>query len=237
MHKPMRATLLLGIAAVGALVLGDASAAQKRTARHAPATTPQPGVSARIPPGSRAPKTVGTLGYDNDIPAARFGGLDVPVGNNFNVGGLSPFSIMTVSFRLAGCFTTPYVGARAVIQDIDPTAMTVMVLASFSAGAGPGASCDGGAVYTGMLPAPIPNHFGPFFGGILNTPFTDCSGNTAVGGTCDGVALSAGTMDPGLGFHAVVVHGNMYTAIAPARNAIFRVSGDFPVELMDLSVE
>jgi hypothetical protein len=45
-------------------------------------------------------------------------------------------------------------------------------------------------------------------------------------------------MDPGMGFHAVVVNGSMYTAIAPAKNAIIRViGGNVPVELMDLSVE
>jgi hypothetical protein len=42
---------------------------------------------------------------------------------------------------------------------------------------------------------------------------------------------------PGTGLHAVAVNGGMYTAIAPAKNAIFRVTGDLPVELMNLSVE
>lgn len=239
MRKATRVTVLVFVAAGGALVLGGASAAPKRTARHAPGTARQPGTVVKAPPGTRATNVIGTLGYDNDIPASRFGGLGVPVGNNFNVAVPTQFfSIASVSFRLAGCFTTPYVGARAFVEDINPTAMTVMALATFSANAGPGVSCNGGAVYTGMLPAPVQNPASPFFAGILNTPFGGCSGNTGVGGTCEGVALSAGTMDPGMGFHAVVVNGNMYTAIAPAKNAIVRVSGgNVPVELMDLSVE
>jgi hypothetical protein len=243
MHKNMRAAMLVAVAGVVALVVGDVSAAQKvvghkRTAVHPRGTVAQKGAVIKAKPGTRAPNVVGTLGYDNDIPASRFGAVNVPVGNNFNVGFIDPHSIAAVSFRLAGCFTTPYVGARAFVQDINPTAMTVMGLATFSAGAGPGANCNGASVYTGMLPAPVVGHSGPFFAGVLNTPFAGCSGNTGVGGTCEGVALSAGTMDPGQGFHAVVVNGGMYTAIAPARNAIFRATGDnLPVELMGLSVE
>jgi hypothetical protein len=243
MHKNMRAAMLVAVAGVVALVVGDVSAAQKvvgrkRTPLHPRGTVAQKGAVIKAKPGTHAPNVIGTLGYDNDTPASRFGALGVPVGNNFNVGFLDPHSIMSVSFRLAGCFTTPYVGALAVVQDINPTAMTAMGLATFSAGAGPGVSCNGGAVYTGMLPAPVVGHSGPFFGGIMNTAFAGCSGNTGVGGTCDGVALSAGTMDPGQGFHGVVVNAGMYTAIAPVKNAIFRATGDnLPVELMGLSVE
>lgn len=224
------------------MVVGDVSAAQKagqkRTPRHARGTTAQKGSVIKAKPGTHAPNVVGTLGYDNDTPASRFGALGIPVGNAFNNGFLDPHSIQAVSFRLAGCFTTPYVGAVAFIQDLDPTAMTAMGLATFSANAGPGVSCSGAAVYTGMLPAPVVAHNGPFFGGILNTPFGGCSGATGVGGTCEGVALSAGGADPGMGFHAAVVQGGMYTAIAPVKNAIFRATGDnLPVELMGLSVE
>lgn len=240
MNKNMRAAMLVAVAAVVAFVVGDVSAAQrapKRTPKHAPGTLPQKGAVIKAKPGTRIPNVVGTLNYDNDIPASRFGALAVPVGNNFNVGFLDPHSIAQVSFRLAGCFTTPYIGVLAFVQDINTTAMTVMGLATFSAGAGPGVNCAGASVYTGMLPTPVVGHVGPFFGGILNTPFSGCSGNTGVGGTCDGVALSAG-IDQGQGFHAVVVNGGMYTAIAPAKNAIMRATGDnLPVELMGLSLE
>jgi hypothetical protein len=232
----MRAAVFFAGAAVVTLVVGDVSAAAKRKAKGG--AIAQKGGVINAKPGTRVPTGVGTLGYDNDIPASRNGGVNIPVGNNFNLGFSDPHSIAAVSFRLAACFTTPYVGARAFVHDIDPTLMTAMQLAAFSAGAGPGVSCNGGAVYTGMVPAPIVGHNGPFFGGILNTPFSPCAGNTAVGGTCEGVALSAGGVDPGMGFHAVVVNGAMYTAIAPARNAIFRATGDnLPVELMGLSVE
>jgi hypothetical protein len=241
MNRNMRAAMFVAVAAVVGVVVGDVSAAQrapKRTPRHAPGTLPQKGGVIKAKPGSRATNAIGTLQYDNDIPASRFGALAVPVGNNFNTGFMDPHGISVVSFRLAGCFTTPYVGAVAFVQDINPSAMTVMGLATFSANAGPGASCNGGAVYTGALPAPVVSHSGPFFAGILNTPFGGCSGATGVGGTCEGVALSAGTMDPGMGFHGVVVNGGMYTAIAPVKNAIMRATGDnLPVELMGLSVQ
>jgi hypothetical protein len=92
---------------------------------------------------------------------------------------------------------------------------------------------------------------GPFIAGVHNTPFTGsgCPANSMLNGTCDGVALSAGTMDPGLGFHAfrIPLAGmtfspptTMVTAgVAPIAggNALFRATGDnLPVELMELSV-
>jgi hypothetical protein len=234
MSKTLRGlVVLVGIGAMASSVL--AAQAAKRTAK---AQAPhQIGGRIKAKPGTHI-AAVGTLGYDNDVPNSRFGALTVPVGNNFNTGFADPHSIAQVSFRLAGCFTTPYVGAQAIVADINPTAMTVMNLAQFSAGAGGGVGCNGASVYTGMLPTPAVAQVGPFFGGILNSPFGGCSGNTAVGSTCDGVALSAGTVDPGMGFHGVVVNGGMYTAIAPTKNAIFRATGDnLPVELMGLSVQ
>jgi len=236
MRRIRQAAMLVALAAVAFVWVNYVSAAEKRQPR-AGVKVPQIGGVINVPPGSSVASVVGTVQYDNDIPASRDGANGQPIGNNFN----DPWpahSIAAIAFRLAGCFTTPYVGAHAYIHDINPTLMTVMQLAVFSAGAGPGISCNGAAVYTGMVPAPIMNHTGPFFGGIKNTPFVGCTGMTAVGGTCEGVALSMGTMNPGFGFHGARVNGAMYTAITPVKNAIFRVTGDnLPVELMGFGVK
>jgi hypothetical protein len=235
MRRTGRAVVFAVLAAVVVVWMSSVSAAEKRAGVR---TAPQIGRVLNIPPGGNLPDVIGTLRYDNDIPASRDGTLNIPIGNNFNVGFLNPHSITKVSFRLAGCYVTPYPGALVHIFDVNPTVMTVMQLAQFSGGAGPGNNCAGGAVYSGMVPAPIMGHTGPFVAGIHNTPFAGCAGMTAVGGTCEGVALSAGTMDPGMGFHAVRVNGAMYTAIVPNKNAIFRATGDnLPVELMSFGVK
>ena len=232
MRRIGQAAILVALAAV---LVGSVSAAEQR--QPANKSVPQFGLTR---PAGFQPDVVGTIVFDNNIAASRDGTLNQPIGNRFAAPWVPPgaHSIAQVSFKLAACFTTPYAGARALVHDINPTLMTAMQLAAFSAGAGPGVNCNAANLYTGMLPAPIMGHTGPFFAGILNTPFAGCAGNTMVGGTCEGVALTMGTMDPGMGFHGHRINGAMYTALAPVKNAIFRVTGDnLPVELMGFGVK
>lgn len=238
MRRNGRVVFVAALAAAALVTTTISASAAQRTPKRT--NIPQIGRVINEPPGTKSPDVIGTITYDNNIPTARDGTLNVPVGNLFVAPWVPPgaHSIAQVSFRLAACFTTPYVGARALVHDINPTAMTVMQLVAFSAGAGPGVNCNAAQLYTGMLPAPIMGHTGPFFAGILNTPFAGCAGNTMIGGTCEGVALSMGGVDPGMGFHGARVNGNGYVALAPARNAIFRVTGDnLPVELMGFGVK
>ena len=233
MRRNRQAAAFVALAAVVLMGTGDLSAQQRQ-----PKEGFVPDLSG-VRPVDYAPDVVGTIVLDNNIAASRDGALAQPIGNRFAAPNVPPgvHSIAAISFKLAGCFTTPYVGAQAHIHDINPTAMTAMQLAIFSAMAGPGVNCNAAALYTGMVPAPIMGHTGPFFGGILNTPFAGCAGMTGIGGTCEGVALTMGTMDPGMGFHGHRLVGGMYTPIAPVKNAIFRVTGDnLPVELMGFGV-
>ena len=88
--------------------------------------------------------------------------------------------------------------------------------------------------------APVVAHNGSFIGGVgqyFQGP--GCVTNTMLGAPCVGVALTAGSMDPGMGFHAVRVFTPTTTGVdVPSKNAIFRVTGDnLPVELMGLGIE
>jgi len=239
-----RGWAFLAVVAAAALVSGTTSAAQKirsgRGAGRKPAVNlpkAQSGMR-NIPPGTRSPDVVGTINYDNNVPFSRDGSLGTPIGNRFDNGVSDPHSIAAVSFRLAGCFQTPYPQERITIFDINPTAMTNMNIAAFSGGGACSSGTGGAILRTAMLPAPIVGHNGPFIGAVFNTPFGGCSGNTAIGGTCEGVALSAGGVDPGMGFHAIrVSNGGVTAGNLGTRNAIFRATGDnLPVELMNFGV-
>jgi hypothetical protein len=192
----------------------------------------------KVAPGTRTPNVVGTLQYDNDVLANRDGTLAVPVGNRFDNGFADPHSINALTFRLAGCFQTPYPQARLTVFDVNPTAMTVMQLAQFSGGGACSSGTSGVVLRTAMLPAPVVGHSGPFIGAVFNTGYPGCNGMTGIGGTCEGVPLSPGGVDPGMGFHAIRVGGSMSTAgNLGTRNAILRATGDnLPVELMGFGV-
>lgn len=233
MRRSGQAALFVGLAAVVLAWVGYVSAAEQQKR---PGTKKVPQI-VNVPRETRSPDVVGTVIYDNNIPVSRDGTLNQPIGNNVN-DHPAMHSIMSVSYKLAGCYVTPYPGALVHIHDINPTLMTAMQLIQFSGMAGPGNNCNAAALYSGVLPVPLLNQTGPFFAGIHNTNFGGCNGMTGIGGTCEGVALTAGTMDPGLGFHGVRVNGIMYTALVPAKNAIFRVTGDnLPVELMGFGVK
>src|SRR5262245_50516155 len=64
---------------------------------------------------------VGTLQYDNDIPASRGAGFNV-VGNRFDAGFQDPHSIVAMSLRMGGADGGAIVGG---LLDVNPTAMTV----------------------------------------------------------------------------------------------------------------
>jgi hypothetical protein len=185
---------------------------------------------------SRAPRVVGTLQYDNDIPFQREGNGAV-IGNRFNAGFGDPHSIASFSFRPGGGATAGFwIGG---FLDVNATAMTVATIGiAVFTGIPPGTV--GTMVFAVPLSAAVPAHSGSFLGGIANYPTGGgCTTATMLGAPCNGVALTAGTMDPGMGFHAVRVLSLGTTGInIPNRNAVFRATGDnLPVELMQLGVQ
>jgi hypothetical protein len=224
--------------ALALLMCVDASFGGPRrptTGRAAAATAGTPSTQPRPKPLH----SVGTLGYDNDIPFSRDGGVDIPIGNRFTptAGQQSPFHLMTVTFRAAGCYPTPFTGQRVTVWVVSPTLMHAQQVEQWSAG-GLCTGTSGALLRTGMLPNPFDMH-GPFIVAIRNSPFSGCAGNTMVGGTCDGVALSEGAIDPGMGFHAIRMTNSEATLPNMGnRNAILRATnGNLPIELMNLDVE
>src|SRR5262245_20104633 len=178
------------------------------------------------------------LQYDNDVPFNRDSAVGVPVGNRFDLGVVDPHTINQITFRLGGAFSG-YIpsGVRASVWDINPTAMTNMQLAQFTVPAANNTTF-GTVLWTAMLPVPIVAHNGPFVAAIFGSPSPFCSGMTTLGLSCDGVALSPGGTDPGMGFHAIrLSNANVTAQNLGDRNAIMRVLGPLdPVELMDLDV-
>lgn len=182
----------------------------------------------------RAPGVVGTLQYDNDIPFQRDGSANV-IGNRFNTGFSNPHSIASFSFRPGGAAGGFWIGG---VLDVNPTAMTLTTIgAAVFTGIPPGTV--GSMVFVVPLSTPVVGHSGSFLGGVANYPVgSGCPANTMLGAPCNGVALSAGTMDPGMGLHGVRVNTPATTGVNIPQNAIFRVTGDnLPVELMRLGVE
>jgi hypothetical protein len=234
-QRTARFALCVGLAL---LAWGETSAAGSRQ-RTGAESRPSSNKTKSPRPRPRHPSLVGNLRYDNDVPFSRDGTLAVPVGNRFDPPpSLSVGSFYQITFRLAGCFSTPYVEQRISIFDIDPTAMQLQLVRQFSGG-GSCVSTAGAVLRTAVLPSPILPPVRPFVAAIQNTAFAGCEGNTGVGGTCEGVALSAGGQDPGLGFHAIRVAGLQSTLPNLGdRNAIFRAQFFiFPVELMNFDVE
>jgi hypothetical protein len=112
------------------------------------------------------------------------------------------------------------------------------------------ATAPGWNVVVFATPVTTNNHF---LAGVVNTNYTGCAGNTLIGSTCEGVALGAGTNTiPGttnwspflLGHNAMRIQlsnsldtvGSLYAAI-PGQNALIRLVGYVPVELMRFEVE
>jgi hypothetical protein len=186
------------------------------------------------PSAGRTSATVGTLQYDNDVPFSR-DTTGLVVGNRFNVGVVDPHSIASVSFRLAGAGTS---AALIYIFDVNPTAMTLGFLGG---GLLPGIplATSGTMLWVFPLSTPVVGHTGSFLGVLHNSNNVTCATQTMLGALCDGVALTSGIVDPGLGFHAVRAFTPATSGVdIPGRNAIVRVTGDnLPVELMSLDIE
>jgi hypothetical protein len=228
----------IGVALATALFLGGTTLAGP------PANGPKKSLRSRLPGAKGQPLRpvralagpgrtlgVGTIQYDNDIPFSR-DGLGFGVGNRFNAGFQNPHSVASVSFRRGGAANTT---AQVAIV---PVPLTTVLGSGLLSGLPP--STAGSMVWVLPLQNPVVSHSGSFLAGLLNDYTGACAGNTMLGAPCDGVALTAGTMDPGMGFHAVRIYPVLGTSGVdiPSRNAIFRVTGDnLPVELMGLSVE
>jgi hypothetical protein len=189
-------------------------------------------------------RQVGTMLFDNDTPFSRDGTDGGTVGNWFaGHAGNDPHSVATVSFAAAGNFST-----SMVMTVWDVNAGTAMVLARTVVYGVPQSPPSTGR-YTAMLASPVAGHTGRFIAGIRNTDYTPCSGNVALGSTCDGVALSngAGAPVPSRGIRVNFTSGSFVPVIQTVGssgmslggiNAIFRATGDnLPVELMQFEVE
>jgi hypothetical protein len=196
---------------------------------------------------------VGTINYDNNVPFSRRGTDGGTVGNNFDT-AVDPHGVASASFRIAGNYASGPSG-QMVMTFWDVNAGSFMVLHRELLSGLPYIPFGGTntvTMFTVMAPlsAAIAGHSGAFVGGLRNTDYDPCAGNVALNTTCDGVALTMGGVDPGMGFHAFRVPFNSGsfvptimtvagagTAIG-TQNAIFRVTGDnLPVELMNFGVE
>lgn len=236
---------------------GDLGAARPQAGNRK--ADPKSATRAAVAPsrGPAAPNVVGTLTYDNNVPFSRNGSDGGTVGNLFNVGVVDPHSVAGVTFRIAGNYGTgPGAGAQMVMTVWDQNAASFMVLQRQLLSGLPYIPYPPNAntvtMFTAMvnLTMPVVGHNGAFVGGLRNTDYTPCAGNVLLNTTCDGVALTMGGPDPGMGFHGhrVPFNSTMFVpvintvagagTVVPGVNAIFRVTGDnLPVELMDFGVE
>lgn len=237
--------------AVAVAATGESGAEQRRkAARRVPAGSSVPRVKATLRPatGGRVPSVVGTLQYDDDIPFRREPTTDHLIGNEFLAP--DPHSIASISFRMAQNY---YTGAIASGWAPDGMGGATRLFQLYVTGIPNGATMTV-TMFTAAAPLTMAlvGLNGPFIAGVHNTPYTGggCPTASGLNGTCDGVALSAGTVDPGMGFHAFRVPLAGMTFVPPTTmvpggvvpvpggNALFRVTGDnLPVELMGLSVQ
>ena len=230
---------VMAVTAVGAITVmaGDRTASDS-------AQVPTVQAVAREASTQGAPRAVGTLTYDNDVPFSRRGTDGGTVGNLFTVGVLDPHNVDTVSFRLAGNYAGSVV---MTVWDQNPGSFVVL---NRQVVTGIPQQTVTGLTFVAALASPVVAHTGPFVGGIRNTDYDPCAGNVALNSTCDGVALTAGGPDPGFGFNAIRVPFNSGSFVPTINtvagagtaitgvNAIFRVTGDnLPVELRGLDVE
>jgi hypothetical protein len=166
-----------------------------------------------------------TLQYDTGTPHAfRDNSSDV-VGNQFNVGLQNPHTITAVSFLPAGTF-----GSVAMRVYDAPVGTVAAVLASTTFPALPS------TLVTWDLPN-IHGHNGSFLVGMLQ------SGSSTVPSTTV-AAIAVDVNDGGFGFHGmnIKLNGSGFApnaTVFPGQryNAIVRVSGSLPVELMNFDVQ
>lgn len=243
-----RTDVLVWAVALGVVLAGESGAAGAGRGRKLPPDARIPRVKATVTAArGRLPSVVGTLQYDNNVPFRRDPATDNVIGNQFL--GADPHSIASVSFRVAQNYSS-----GVIVSAWNPDGMggATRLFQQYVSGIPNGATMSV-TMFTAMAPLTmaLTGLNGPFIAGVHNTAFTGngCPGNSMLNGTCDGVAVTAGTMDPGQGFHAFripLVGGTFIPpttmvagGVAPIAgiNAIFRVTGDnLPVELMELSV-
>lgn len=255
----MKVDARTGLVATSTLLLLLAAAATAAPRKHT-GPSPVPVVQVQlVPSGPPLSPTggVGTLTYDNNTPFARRGTDGGTVGNLFNAGVQDPHSIASASFRIAGNYgTAPNGGDQMVMTIWDQNPGSFMVLRRTVLTGLPYLPFGGSGnltMFTAMAPLtmPVVAHSGAFVGGLRNTDYDPCAGSVALNSTCDGVALTMGGVDPGMGFHGIRVPFNsaafvptMVVTVPGAgtvitnQNSIFRVTGDnLPVELMSFEAE
>ena len=240
------------LVALAALLSGTAMFAAQRHGIHGQGTRAD--VRPSVPNGT-VPEGSGTISYDNNTPFARNGSDGGTVGNLFNTAP-DPHGVATASFRMAGNYISANATTGSIVMTIwDQEPASVMLLSRVNVTNAPGVPYGGSAnitMFTVMvpLPAPINAHNGAFIGGLHNTEYGACAGNVALNSTCDGVAMTMGGVDPGMGFHGIRVPfatanfvPTVTTVASPGValgnvNAIFRVTGDnLPVELMSFGID
>jgi hypothetical protein len=200
-------------------------------------------IPAQVHQGGLPDRVVGTVQYDNDTPFRRLPNTDAFVGNRFDTGFGNPHSLATMTFRLAQNY-----GGGVVITawDVNPPNASVL-LRTYISGL-PSTTVTG---FTFTVPLGNINRSGSFLLGVHNTFYTGlgCPTNSNLNGTCDGVALTAGT--PGAApFHGVTIPlaGGAFSPPTTfvnstgndlgTANAIVRATGDnLPVELMKIDVD
>lgn len=242
------------VASTALMVL--AAAVATAAPRKSTGPSPVPVVAAQVTPsvGPLSPSGVGTLSYDNNVPFSRRGTDGGTVGNLFTTGVQDPHSIASASFRIAGNYASGPSG-QMVMTIWDQNPGSFMVLRRTLVSSLPYLPFGGTGnltMFTAMVPLtmPVTMHSGAFAGGMRNTDYDPCAGNVALNTTCDGVALTMGGVDPGMGFHGLRVPFNSgsfvptITMVAGAgtafasQNSIFRVTGDnLPVELMSFEAD
>jgi hypothetical protein len=181
------------------------------------------------------------LQYDDGVPVYRDGGVGpfphVLFIGNFVSPGLPPappYSVTAASVNMAGFYGTRfYMGFfRSPSHPTNP-----LQLLGTRAVAGTATGWN-----SVLFATPVISD-APFLVGVVNTNFGPCSGSTAVGSTCEGVALGPGT-NLGYGHNAMRITwpnasgtvGTGYASIA-GQNALIRLNGYVPVELMRVEVD
>lgn len=243
----------LKVTAVAAVLLVSATALEAAPRK----AIPKAGASAIVRPSvanGTFPEGTGTLTYDNNTPFARSGVDGSTIGNKFDTAP-DPHGIATATFRLAGNYDSVNNTGSIVLSiwDVEPASFMLLYRKNITnAPAVPYGGSNNITMFTVTHPLTmaVPVHNGAFVGGMHNTEYGGCAGNVGLNSTCDGVALTMGGVDPGMGFHGFQVPFatvNFVPTVATVAgtgtalgnlNAIFRISGDnLPVELMSFGVD
>lgn len=196
----------------------------------------------------------GTLQYDNDVAFARSGQDDGSIGNIFGTTGTT-YALTSIEFAMAGNYISAGTVGSVVLSvwDVGGGAANILsraILTDVPGGVFGGTGPIGTSRLAFTFASPINSIDGTFFVGFRNTFYDGCAGNTNLGSTCDGVAITEGTgaIVPGRGralqftgpFDPTAVTA-LTTSGAPLPgnvNAIIRATGDnLPVELMSFDIE